>query len=636
MGSIGMLRLVESIRDAMDAADKQIDAYVQTVLKNADVSSEPLASRLREMRRDAREVSSKRTRVMAALKNLPDTKQYSQAVSLTALLAYRDTKIQGIENGEVLDRIIYSPEPESVVLRMEMNRQSPIHRIPVELSSMIFEEVIARYWDISGDPSKPNSFGSHNTRGALSAPVRISHVCSYWRHIMLANGSFWSRVCQSWPRGAVSTFLARSRGSPLHIVACCGYSDDGRFANDPQSFIADHLPVLKGFEFHNYQETPRACYEFFATFNRIWDIQAPSLIHVKLSSGCYKPDFPDIGLALFENFPHLRSLDLTGFKLPDLEALPMLSSLTSLALSKVEGQARGLSSSEVHTLLNRTPNLEHLVMENLTFRANESSEERFGLRVDLPRCKKVYIQLSEPVAPNSLLSVVTFPNVESLFIEHSYDPDAIIFSRYDNLPSYIQEMLLQCESLGIRGGDNTAIAKYTCQEGTSAWTKKTFTFQAGQSYLIGDQSLQHRQDMVPIIASVMNHLPVGDITHLVITDFSGFGHPVDAWKATFCALDTVIHFEAYRMLKKITSNLSKALGDPMSLPKLTRFDLDLNSYNVKDLHRALSLRTKKVPLQSLYIFDTDEDKTLSNERMLQIDSDCAVKCYTNCWDLKEF
>ncbi|KZT34320.1 hypothetical protein SISSUDRAFT_1036375 [Sistotremastrum suecicum HHB10207 ss-3] len=635
MGSIGMLRLVESIRDAMDAADKQIDAYVQTVLKNADVSSEPLASRLREMRRDAREVSSKRTRVMAALKNLPDTKQYSQAVSLTALLAYRDTKIQGIENGEVLDRIIYSPEPESVVLRMEMNRQSPINRIPVELSSMIFEEVIATFWDISEDPSKPNSFGSHNTRGARSAPMRISHVCSFWRHIMLGNGIFWSRVRQSWPRDAVSTFLARSRGSPLHIVACCGYSDDGRFAIDPQSFIIDHMPVLRSLAFHNYQETPRA-HEFFTTFNRIWDIPAPLLIHVDLSSGCYKTDFPDIGLALFESFPNLRTLRLARFKLPDPEALPMLSSLTSLALCRVDGQDRGLSSSEVLTFLSHTPNLEHLVMEDLTFRVTGSSNETSGLCVDLPQCKKVYLKLSNPVATTSLLSLVGFLNVETLFIEQSYDPEAVIFSCYHNMPSYIRQMLLQCKSLRIRGGNAPPLAQYTCKAGSSAGTNRTFTFQADQFHLIGDQSLQQRQDMVPFIASIMNHLQIGDITHLVITDLLGFADPVDAWKATFRALDTVTHFEAYRILKKITSNLSKALGDPMSLPKLTRFDLDLNSYNVKDLHRALSLRTKKVPLQSLYIFDTDEDKTLSNERMLQIDSDCAVKCYTNCWDLKEF
>lgn len=66
MGSIAIPRLYEALREATDAADAEVDAHFYTVLRNVDLSTEPISSSLLVLRQAAREATIKRIRCVMA------------------------------------------------------------------------------------------------------------------------------------------------------------------------------------------------------------------------------------------------------------------------------------------------------------------------------------------------------------------------------------------------------------------------------------------------------------------------------------------------------------------------------------------------------------------------------------------
>lgn len=54
--------LVAELQEATDAADRQLDEYVRIALKNVDISVDPWASRIEEIRRDSRQTGRTRVR----------------------------------------------------------------------------------------------------------------------------------------------------------------------------------------------------------------------------------------------------------------------------------------------------------------------------------------------------------------------------------------------------------------------------------------------------------------------------------------------------------------------------------------------------------------------------------------------
>ncbi|KZS97461.1 hypothetical protein SISNIDRAFT_450268 [Sistotremastrum niveocremeum HHB9708] len=641
MGSIAIPRLYEALREATDAADAEVDAHFHTVLRNVDISTEPISSSLLILRRAAREAAIKRIRVTAALQNLLHTQHNMGTISRPSLVTYRSEKIKAIAEGVAMDTIIYSTEPESIVLRMELNQQTPINRIPAELIGMIFEECVLSLWDNLVDLSKTHSLADSGSKARLVTPVRISHVCSHWRYAALGNGNLWSRFYQCWPQDVVSAFLQRSQSSLLEIVTLAeerkGYQDG---VKEITPFLSKHMSALKrivvrqGYV-HHHSIRPA----IFNQFNAIWEHRAPTLRHVHLSSAGHPPEVPDIGLALFQNFPNLETIYLEAFRLPNLGDLPALNSLTSLTLRLVVGESDSLSLQDLHTLLTRTPNLEYLALWDLRYEINASEDQWPKTSVDLLRCRDVHLDLANFVSLIPFFSTLTFPNVDNLTVKHSSAVDPL-FTLYQSIPSYLCDIVLKSASLFIAGRPGNIIAgpvaKYIVEDDHNlAGVKNTISFQGTNPIPSIGKVAEVRQDMPPVIASVVMHLPLGHITHLGFEDFASA--PVAQWKTALYAFDAVTHLEVFRMIKKTTTNLCKALGDPKCLPKLRRFDIDFNGFNAKDLNKAFSSRNKKESLHSLYIFDLDQfHMHRSTEPMRQIASVCAATCYTNRLGLEEF
>ena len=81
---------------------------------------------------------------------------------------------------------------------------SPISRASDDILEYVFEAAIQDY---SG-------------RCDFNTTLRLSHVCSRFREIILARSSFWNSICVTAKRSAeaVSAILQRSRGVPVHLA----------------------------------------------------------------------------------------------------------------------------------------------------------------------------------------------------------------------------------------------------------------------------------------------------------------------------------------------------------------------------------------------------------------------------------
>ncbi|CAE6348501.1 unnamed protein product [Rhizoctonia solani] len=100
----------------------------------------------------------------------------------------------------------------------------PIHTLPIEVLTRIFHMVVAAQWcNISGYRKKTEE---EEVSGSYpDQPVVISHVCSFWRRIIISSSSLWSHIDFSFPDIAndpqsiprLETSIERSRQSLLDV-----------------------------------------------------------------------------------------------------------------------------------------------------------------------------------------------------------------------------------------------------------------------------------------------------------------------------------------------------------------------------------------------------------------------------------
>ncbi|KAF8741536.1 hypothetical protein RHS02_03331, partial [Rhizoctonia solani] len=78
------------------------------------------------------------------------------------------------------------------------SRIVPIHTLPIEVLTRIFHIVVASQWcNISGYRKKYNE---EEVSGSYpDQPVVISHICSFWRRIVISSSSLWSHIDFSFP-----------------------------------------------------------------------------------------------------------------------------------------------------------------------------------------------------------------------------------------------------------------------------------------------------------------------------------------------------------------------------------------------------------------------------------------------------
>ncbi|KAL4243252.1 hypothetical protein ABKN59_011360 [Abortiporus biennis] len=120
-----------------------------------------------------------------------------------------------------------------------------IHKIPPELLSQIFATTLEDILSTSPICSFPAYFYANDTcKITFRNYTRLSHVCKYWREIMLSLPKLWSAIIfgafhPDRAESVCKAFLSRSRHIPLRISLTCNVSSDCILLLKPE------LPRLK-------------------------------------------------------------------------------------------------------------------------------------------------------------------------------------------------------------------------------------------------------------------------------------------------------------------------------------------------------------------------------------------------------
>ncbi|KAH9850028.1 hypothetical protein C2E23DRAFT_335207 [Lenzites betulinus] len=131
---------------------------------------------------------------------------------------HESTPIQDIE-----EQLAFHTK-ESTRLKNLLNARAPINRLPPEILSLIFVFQAEIFHDLR--LRGPSPLWYHNgTDEAAHSPIytwlNVTSVCKHWREVALQCASFWTYLVidQRIPEESLSTFIARSKGLPLTVVA---------------------------------------------------------------------------------------------------------------------------------------------------------------------------------------------------------------------------------------------------------------------------------------------------------------------------------------------------------------------------------------------------------------------------------
>ncbi|KAF9810419.1 hypothetical protein IEO21_06956 [Rhodonia placenta] len=98
-------------------------------------------------------------------------------------------------------------------VRMSLNAQRPINRLPVEILSKIFRRMLSPF-DIRGDFLVWDSLFDFKDTNVL---LPLTHVCRRWRDVALDTPTLWTTLNSYFHPGAVDEYYFRSQSAPLKV-----------------------------------------------------------------------------------------------------------------------------------------------------------------------------------------------------------------------------------------------------------------------------------------------------------------------------------------------------------------------------------------------------------------------------------
>ncbi|KAG8960795.1 hypothetical protein FRC03_006118 [Tulasnella sp. 419] len=218
---------------------------------------------------------------------------------------------------------------------------SPIHRLPNELLSLIFELV--------AHSIPPEIFCSVTKRTLCSRfPFELAAVCARWRGVVTSTPRVWSYLCSKLSAEEVQLYLTRSRESPLDIK----YHSGGR-----EQFVNQIIPYIHRF---GTLQASSQCFIELAE-KELEQGRAPLLESVSI----WSPDTPSNGtirgVKLFKHALHIRKLEIADSCSLSIEweSIYSLSKLTHLTIYDLGEEEEGsLIGAQYHRLFKSLPCLE--------------------------------------------------------------------------------------------------------------------------------------------------------------------------------------------------------------------------------------------------------------------------------------
>jgi len=156
----------------------------------------------------------------------------------------------------------------------------------------------------------------------LPLSMRLSHVCTYLRGVVLETPSLWNRIdSEVFPSPTiVDAYLTRSCGAHLDVNITPNFVDFSRFKQI--------LPTVGRWRRFSL-EGDDGCEQMFEDIlNELRTLRAPHLTHLRIGNGCEEIDINSVTPTFSGGTPSLISLDLdtyTFYLPPDLDKVKSLS-----------------------------------------------------------------------------------------------------------------------------------------------------------------------------------------------------------------------------------------------------------------------------------------------------------------------
>ncbi|KZT11910.1 uncharacterized protein LAESUDRAFT_733836 [Laetiporus sulphureus 93-53] len=294
-------------------------------------------------------------------------------------------------------------------LEQAVRMQSPIHRLPEELLSAIFEIGV---------------FDAEEEDSATLFSLML--VSRGWRDVALHTPGLWSRIAvgtrHSLDRARLR--LERSKSVPLHV--CIDFSPRMEYGSVTTESIVHAMDQLRSsiWRWKTFHLIVPNCSHAHATLTRCRE-QAPALemLSVRIRHSMQEDRYSTLPFPLFNGrTPRLRSCSFTSFHFNwDLKIT------SKLRVLKLGGYWNGFAPSvdRILDILRACPQLEELALRNMSdIEADPTSIASIGTTdhdcvgdtkmVHLPRLTKASFYYSGNNRTRAILSFLSFPTLERM------------------------------------------------------------------------------------------------------------------------------------------------------------------------------------------------------------------------------
>ncbi|KAJ8517910.1 hypothetical protein ONZ45_g4962 [Pleurotus djamor] len=294
---------------------------------------------------------------------------------------------------EVKQKIKSLREDIRVLQRYRNARHTLVSRLPPEILSKIFEEMVFAIPRVlpGGTPKKPHRYW-----------LSVTQVCHLWRKIAIDSPRLWTLVYTYTNKAFAKLCVERSKGLPLYLAT---YAAGTHNEKTIEYLLGEHAARLWRLELWSCHSS---CVDMLVFLNApilkeliltVWHSQG--MLPRKVS---FRPSGPG-------DIPPLRYISLTDCSL-DLGS-SFLSQLRTLKMChRVASDPSNISPREVLLALK---NLSHLELLELDSVIDGASDDFGQIFVELPRLHTLLLGVTRP-APLGMLANLSLPSIRSILL----------------------------------------------------------------------------------------------------------------------------------------------------------------------------------------------------------------------------
>ncbi|VDB84989.1 unnamed protein product [Peniophora sp. CBMAI 1063] len=257
--------------------------------------------------------------------------------------------------------------------------------------------------------------------------MRVCAVCSRWRKIALGSIELWARNAGAFPSPRMTDVLIRQRAGRTFPLSLNGHFEDhrgpGYVLTDYQlSLIEAHATRLRSLVHDEYMDWSELFYRL-RTFPqleaaRIWDDSGPEMWYECINAPKLECLYLNNGLIPF-NAPSLRYLRVDLDNVDWRQSRDVFGSYDDGVLGDDDITPTAFPTRELLALLQRSPQLERLIITDMPALLQEELPDLTQLHVRLPRLRGLHLA-GKSRALADLWQRLIIPPDAQIFIDTDY------------------------------------------------------------------------------------------------------------------------------------------------------------------------------------------------------------------------